>query len=142
MLNNNLTKWNPFWEMNRLERDLLDLFSAPRSMRWTPSIDLTEDESRVLLEAEVPGMGPEDIEIILEDGVLTIKGKKSLKKEEKKGGCVVAERSSGSFSRSFALPSDIETDGIQAKYDKGVLSVEVPKKPPKTPKQIKIKVSS
>jgi HSP20 family protein len=135
-----LTRWNPFGEMSRLEREIYDLFATPSwtSGRWTPSIDVSEDDGKMLIEAEMPGIAPEDVELTVDDGILTLKGKKSLKKDGEKRGWLMTERASGSFMRSFALPSSTEIDGIQASYDKGVLLVEIPKKPPKVPKQIKV----
>jgi HSP20 family protein len=139
-----LTRWNPFGEISRVEREIYDLFAFPyrATSCWTPSIDVSEDDARMLIEAEMPGIAPEDVELTVDDGILTLKGKKSLKKDGEKRGWIVTERACGSFTRSFALPSSIEIDGIRANYDKGILSVEIPKKPPKVPKQIKVNVSS
>lgn len=138
-----LTRWNPFWEMSRLEKDVFDLFAAPRrTASWTPNIDMSEDEAKILIEAEMPGIAPEDVELTVDDGILTLKGKKLLNKSGDKKGYLMTERSGGSFTRSFALPSSIEIDQIHASYDKGILSIEIPKKPPKVPKQIKVNISS
>jgi len=137
-----LTRWNPFWEIGKFERDFCDLFSIPPKATWAPRIDISEDDSRILIEAEIPGLAPEDVELVVEDGILTLKGKKSLKKDQDKRSFLVSERASGSFTRSFTLPSSIEINEIRASYDKGMLIVEVPKKPPKIPKKIKINISS
>jgi len=137
-----LTRWNPFWEMSRFEKDVFDLFAAPRrTASWTPNIDMLEDETKILIEAEMPGIALEDVELTVDDGILTLKGKKLLNKSGDKKGYLMMERSCGSFTRSFALPSSIEIDQIHASYDKGILSIEVPKKPPKVPKQIKVNIS-
>ena len=139
-----LTKWNLFGEMNGLEREIYDLFAVPSWTLgcWTPSIDVSEDDTKMLIEAEMPGIAPEDVELTVNDGILTLKGKKSLKKDGEKRGWLVTERVGGPFTRSFALPSSIEIDGIRASYGKGVLLIEIPKKLPKVPKQIKVNISS
>ena len=86
----------------------------------------------------MPGMNEEDIEINLENKLLVISGKKSVKKEKEGKRFTRIERSSGSFSRSFTLPSTVEAEEILASFSKGILTITIPKVPQKVPKKIKI----
>ena len=134
-----LTRYNPF---TNLEKEIYDLFAFPHKTSWLPSIDVSEDATRILVEAELPGVNPEDVELTVENNTLTIKGKKSLRKTGNKESYLITERSTGSFTRSFSLPSSLEIDKIEANYNKGILTIEIPKQKEKIPKQIKINISS
>jgi HSP20 family protein len=134
-----LTRYNPF---TNLEKEIYDLFAFPHKTNWSPSIDVSEDATRILVEAELPGVNPEDVELTAENNTLTIKGKKSLRKTGNKESYLITERSTGFFTRSFSLPSSLEIDKIEANYNKGILTIEIPKQKEKIPKQIKINVSS
>ena len=134
-----LTRYNPFIN---LEKEIYDLFAFPHKTNWSPSIDVSEDATRILVEAELPGVNPEDVELTAENNTLTIKGKKSLRKTGNKESYLITERSTGFFTRSFSLPSSLEIDKIEANYNKGILTIEIPKQKEKIPKQIKINVSS
>ena len=134
-----LTRYNPF---TNLEKEIYDLFAFPHKTNWSPSNDVSEDATRILVEAELPGVNPEDVELTAENNTLTIKGKKSLRKTGNKESYLITERSTGFFTRSFSLPSSLEIDKIEANYNKGILTIEIPKQKEKIPKQIKINVSS
>lgn len=96
----------------------------------SPNIDVRESDKAITLEAELPGMEEKDIDLTVDDGVLTLKGEKRYEHEEKEDGKPVRiERQYGSFQRSFTLPSYIEDDKVSASFKKGVLTVELPKKP-------------
>lgn len=109
----------------------------------TPSIDVSESDDAFHIAAELPGADEKDIDITLTDGVLSLKGEKKVESEQKEKNTIVKERRYGSFFRSFRLPPEADVDGIQAKFEKGVLNVTVPKKPEakQTTKQIEIKSS-
>lgn len=109
----------------------------------TPSIDVSETDDAFHIEAELPGADEKDIDVTLSDGVLSLKGEKKFESEQKGKNAIVKERRYGSFFRSFRLPPEADVDGIQAKFEKGVLHVTVPKKPEakQTTKQIEIKSS-
>ena len=134
-----LIKWNSFSE---LEKELEDTFKwNGRSILqtgWSPIVDVSEDDNQYMIEAEMPGMNEEDIEINLENKLLVISGKKSVKKEKEGKRFTRIERSSGSFSRSFTLPSTVEAEEILASFSKGILTITIPKVPQKVPKKIKI----
>ena len=106
-----------------------------------PKVDITENDSDYSIEADLPGLEKKDIRIIVEDGVLTISGeKKHEKKERKKGRYGFYERSYGSFSRSFALPENVDEKSIHANYKNGLLELTIKKTEKAKPKSIEIKV--
>lgn len=146
---NELTQWRPFREVSRLRRDMdrfwEDFFGAgrrglrPLEMEFAPPVDVSETADKVVVKAEVPGMEAKDINISVSGDVLTIKGEKKSEKEEKDENYHMVERSYGTFSRSLALPATVNVDEIEAKYDKGVLTITAPKKAEAKPKAIEVK---
>ena len=120
---------SPWVEMNRLAREMDSLFGgvAGSSDLWAPAVDVEETPNELILAAELPGLKREDIDIELEDGVLTIQGEK--KEEEKQEGTqgLLFERRWGSFARRFTLPRAVDPNGITATYENGILTVRVPK---------------
>ena len=116
---------------NRMRRLVEEAFGEVEDIGWSPPVEVTETEDALELTAELPGMKKDDVEIELEDDVLTLHGvKKEEKEQEKKEGDVtykVAERTYGEFSRSFTVPSTVEADAITATFEGGVLTVRMPK---------------
>lgn len=108
---------------------------------WSPVCDVFEEKEAVKIVAEVPGVPPEDVKISLENNVLTIRGEKKQQAEERNERVHRYERSYGAFERSFALPSTVDPDKIQAGYQNGVLTVTVPKAEKARPREIQVKVS-
>ena len=108
---------------------------------WYPACDVFEDKEAVKIVAEVPGVRPEDVKISLESNLLTIRGEKKQEAEERTERVHRYERSYGSFERSFALPSTVDPDKIQATHANGVLTVTVPKAERARPREISIQVS-
>jgi HSP20 family protein len=102
------------------------------------AVDVSETDNEVLVKAEMPGFEPKDIDLTLRDNILLLKGEKKQEKEEKGENYVRTERSYGSFSRSIALPAEVAEDKVQAKYDKGILSIRLPKVAPSKAKKIQI----
>ena len=94
---------------------------------FSPRIDVSESETAYEISAELPGIVDKDIEITVVDGVLTLKGEKSSKQEEKEGNYYRQERAYGSFERSFHLPDEVEADKVEANFKNGVLTVGLPK---------------
>jgi HSP20 family protein len=105
---------------------------------WSPAVDIFEIDDEIIVQAEVPGMDPKDIELSLENNVLTLKGDRKLQKETKDENYHRIERSYGSFSRSFSIPAMVNEDKIRADYNEGVLSIALVKKERARPKQIEI----
>jgi len=144
-----ISPWRPFeFEKMRREMDRLwDSFLEGRPGRraregeeWVPSLDFSETKSDLVVKAELPGIDPKDIDISLNEGVLTIKGEKRQEKEEKEEGYHLVERSYGSFTRSIRLPREVQNDKINASYKNGVLKISLPKSEESKKKEIKIKV--
>ena len=125
--------------MDSWDRLLDSFFDEPTLRR--PLVDVREEKDRYVLEAELPGLDEKDIDVKVEENLLTISSRKEDKREEKKNGYVLKERRSSSFSRSFVLPAEVDRDKISAHFDKGVLTLEMPKLPEKQPKRIEIKKS-
>lgn len=120
---------SPLSEMNRLAREMDTLFGGLSGSNdlWTPPVDVEETPDQLILTAELPGMSHEDIDVELEDGVLTIQGEK--KEEQKSEGTqgLLYERRWGSFTRRFTLPRAVDASGITANFENGILTVHVPK---------------
>ncbi len=109
---------------------------------FLPSVDVSETEKEFVVHAEVPGMDPKDVDISIHHNVLTMRGeRKQERKEEKDGRYHVLERRYGNFSRSFALPVDVEADKVEAYYKDGVLSITIPKAKAEVSKKIEVKAA-
>ncbi|MBI5084353.1 MAG: Hsp20/alpha crystallin family protein [Acidobacteria bacterium] len=117
------------------------LFSEPAAARpWSPAVDIAESENELVLTADLPGIKMEDIDIRIEDGALTLSGKRDFVKSEENGGYHRIERSYGAFRRAFAIPETVDTEKVEAAYDLGVLTVRLPKMEIAKPKTIKVSV--
>jgi HSP20 family protein len=114
---------------------------ATAGMAMVPRVDVSETDTELKIEAELPGIDEKDVEVVLSDGRLTIKGEKKQEKEEKKKDYHLVERSYGSFTRSIALPFEADPNQVKASFAKGVLTVTVPKPPQVKAKQKKIAIS-
>ena len=116
-------------------------FGAFINTDWVPSVDVAETPDAILVTAELPGVSPDDVEIHVEENVLTIRGEKrgARKEEDAERHLHISERSSGSFSRSFTLPRKVDVEGITADFGEGVLRVSVPKAPETRPRRIEVR---
>jgi HSP20 family protein len=112
--------------------------ASPAGGTWVPAIDIRETEDSYLIEADVAGLKKDDIELTVEDNVLTLKGERKHESEEKKEGYRRIERRYGSFRRSFELPAGVDTGKVKADVKDGVLSVTLPKPEEVKPKQIEV----
>ena|SRR5437867_10121704 len=141
-----LTRWDPVHDilslqegMNHILGDALPGFlGAEPSTAWFPPVDIHEDENRVVLRAEVPGVSKDDIDIRVEGGIITLRGEKKQEKEVGSQKAYRFERFYGSFARSFVLPTSIDADSIVATYKDGVLEVVLPKSEAAKPKKIQV----
>ncbi|RJP24800.1 MAG: Hsp20/alpha crystallin family protein [Candidatus Omnitrophota bacterium] len=127
-----------------LDRFFRDDWLAPEAAgvgSFVPAFDVSETETEFLVKAELPGVDPKDVEVNLSGNVLTVKGEKKQEREEKTESLYRVERSYGSFSRSFSLPSDVKADQVSATYKDGVLNLKLPKTEPSKRKTIKIDVT-
>ncbi|UCE87143.1 MAG: Hsp20/alpha crystallin family protein [Deltaproteobacteria bacterium] len=136
-----LARWSPFRELgafpSRLSR-LFDEVLGERALRaLSPAIDVRESDTEYVVTAELPGVRREDVNVDLQEGVLSIHGEKRREETEAKGRWI--ERSYGSFHRSFSLPSDAASDRIDAKFKDGVLTITIPRAEQKKPQVIAVK---
>lgn len=135
-----LMAWGPSGRGSRLARWLGSRGSlAPFQGGLAPAMDISENDECYVVTVEVPGSKKEDVTVEIQDNVLTIRGEKRNEREGKKEQCRWVERSYGSFSRSFTLPSNAAGDRVRARFEEGVLTVEVPKAEEAKPKVISIK---
>lgn len=142
-----LQRWDPVRELERVHEEMDRLLRGFFGPRLAPSADVTcpfavdilEDNEQVVLKAELPGVNPKEVDIRLEDNVLTISGEKKLEHEDKKENYIRVERYYGKFSRAFTLPPYVDANKISAEYKDGILTVTLPKRPETKPRQIEIK---
>jgi HSP20 family protein len=138
-----LIKWDPFREFttfnDRMGNFFGKHFEGPVSTTaWNPSVDIFENENEVVVKAELPGLNAKDIDVHLENNILTLKGERRFEKETKEENYHRIEREYGSFSRAFSLPVGVNADKVIAEYKDGVLKIVLPKKEEIKPKPIKI----
>jgi HSP20 family protein len=143
-----IIRWDPYRDMitlrdrmNRLFEDLPGSRGEEKDLMthtWAPSVDIYETENEVVLSAEIPGVDEKDVEIKVEDNNLTLRGERKFEKETKEENYHRVERSYGSFFRSFALPSYIDQDRIEAEHENGVLKIRMPKRAELKPRKVKI----
>ena len=124
-----LAYWDPFVEMSRIQDRFFGKPSMEREYSFRPAVDIFEDEEGVHVRADLAGVKPEDIKVEVENNVLTISGKRLLDNGEQREGYHRVERFHGTFSRSFALTDDVNAEAVDAKYENGVLTVRLAKRP-------------
>jgi HSP20 family protein len=147
-----LTRWDPLRDLatmqNRLNRFVREPYSpegpeeALTTTSFAPPVDIYEDEHTIAVKMEVPGIDEKDIDVRIESNTLTVHGERKIEKEEKEENFRRVERQYGSFTRSFTLPSSVDTGQVSANYDKGVLKISLAKKAEAKPKQIKVNVGT
>jgi HSP20 family protein len=150
-----LTRWEPFREystmqnrMNRMNRRFRESYGpevpeeALTTTNFAPAVDIYEDEHNITLKIDVPGIDQKDIDVRIENNTLTVHGERKIEKEEKEENYRRVERQYGEFTRSFTLPSSVDTGQVNANYDNGVLKIALAKKAEAKPKQIKVNVGT
>ncbi len=144
-----ITRWDPFREVYVLQNRLNSLFGNVNegadpvsTASFVPAVDVYEDEKKVVLKLEVPGIEEKDLDVSVEKNTLTVKGERKFEKEEKEENFHRIERRFGTFYRAFTLPSIVDTESVNASYNAGVLKLELQKKPEAQPKQIKVNVGN
>jgi HSP20 family protein len=142
-----IVRWEPFRELSSLQSEVNRLFNAAFdtpgnggavARRWAPAMDLLETDDHFVLRADLPGMTESDVNIELEDNVLTVSGERKAEHEDKREGFYRVERAFGSFSRSLTLPRGVDAEAVSASFDKGVLEVRIPKPEQRKPRKITI----
>ena len=141
-----IDRWEPFrgsydTQLNRLFSDFFGRTGQDQNLTpWAPSVDIYEAEHELVVKADLPDIKPEDLDIRVENNILTIRGERKFEKKVDEKHYLRVERSYGSFARSFSLASSVNTEAIKADYKDGVLTLSVPKREEAKPKQIKVNV--
>jgi HSP20 family protein len=148
-----LVRWEPVRELTSIQNEMNRLFNTffdtPTTgnggttnalRRWIPPMDLVETDDHFVLKADLPGLTEADVNVEVEDNVLTLSGERRAEHEDKREGYVRVERAFGAFRRSLTLPEGIEPEAVQASFDNGVLEVRIPKPEERKPRKVAIQV--
>ena len=147
----NMTRWDPFNDMLTLREAMSQLFEEsfvpPSASRrgqggFVPALDLSETADGYLVEVAAPGLKPEDVQITLENNVLTIKGELRQETQDKQRNFHRVERRYGAFQRTITLPSTVKSDAIKAELNNGILRLDIPKAEEVKPRRIDVKVGT
>ena len=145
-----ITRFTPFRgvtslqdQINRLFNESFDRSSEEGNLTsWAPSVDIYETEQELVVKSDLPDVKPEDLDIRVENNILTIRGERKFEKKVSEDKYLRVERAYGSFSRSFSLANTVNTEAIKADYKDGVLTLTIPKREEAKPKQIKVQVGT
>ncbi|HVC38205.1 MAG TPA: Hsp20/alpha crystallin family protein [Gammaproteobacteria bacterium] len=147
----NLIRYQPWGLAHQLHHEINRLFdhnlagqdneSGLTASDWVPAVDIKEEDNRFVIHADVPGVDPKDIEITMEDGILTLKGERKSESREENDGYRRVERVSGQFFRRFTLPDTADAEGVSARGNHGVLEISIPKHEKAQPRRITVKAS-
>jgi HSP20 family protein len=130
-------------QINRLFNDAFERTEGESNLTaWAPAVDISENEHELVVKADLPGVDAKDLDIRVENNVLTIRGERKFEKKVNEDNYLRVERAYGSFSRSFALANTVNPEGIKAEYQNGVLTLAIPKREEAKPKQIKVNVGT
>lgn len=147
----NIVRFDPFREMRSLQDEVNRLFASSFSRNsddeivrgaWNPSVDIFENKDQIVLEAELPGIKADDVNISIENNVLTIHGERKFEKKDEGDNFHRVERSYGSFTRSFTLPPTVSSENANAEFENGVLRLTLAKREEAKPRRIEIKAIS
>ena len=144
-----LTRWDPLYEIRRAHRlaggrwagfprAFTGYFDSAERKDWTIPLDIVRDGDNITVQASLPGVQPDDIDVTIEGGVLTIKADTKAEEEREDGGYVVRERRAGSFHRSLRLPEYVDADKVEPRYENGVLTMVLPVAESKKAKHLKV----
>ena len=146
-------RWEPVRELGTIQNEMNRLFNTffdtpgapsggngPALWRWIPAMHLVETTEEFVLRADLPGLSKQDVQVELEDNVLTVSGERKAEHEERKEGYYRVERAWGSFSRSLTLPEGVDPETVNASFDRGVLEVRIPKPEQRKPRKVSISV--
>jgi HSP20 family protein len=145
-----ITRWEPFRNLSTLQDQVNRLFETSFPARtdnsalttWAPAVDIYETENELVIKADLPEISEKELEVRVENNMLTIRGERKFEEKVKEDNYLRIERTYGSFSRSFSLPNTVNTEAIKAEYKNGVLTVEMPKRAESKPKQVKVNVTN
>jgi HSP20 family protein len=145
-----LNRWEPSRgattlqeQINRVFGDMLERTSEESNLTpWAPAVDIFETEHELVLKADLPDVNPQDLDIRVENNILTIRGERKFENRVNEENYLRVERAYGSFSRNFSLANSVKSDAIRADYQNGVLTLSIPKREEAKPKQIKVNVGT
>jgi HSP20 family protein len=149
-----ITRWETYRDVLALQNRMNSIFQdfsrgngsgeneLVTATGFVPPVDIYEDENKLVLKVEIPGMRQEDLDVRMENNTLTVKGERSFQTEEKEENFHRVERRYGTFYRAFTVPNTIDPESIKADYDAGVLRIELHKRPETKPRQVKVSVGS
>jgi len=145
-----INRWEPFRgattlqeQVNRLFNDVFDRNQTESSLStWAPAVDIYESEHELVVKADLPDVDPKELDIRVENNVLTLRGERKFEKKVSEENYLRVERTYGAFSRSFSLASTVNPEAIKADYQNGVLTLSIPKREEAKPKQIKVNVGA
>jgi HSP20 family protein len=145
-----LNRWEPFRgaatlqeQVNRLFGNVLEHSGEESNLTsWAPAVDIYETEHELVVKADLPEVDPKELDIRVENNLLTIRGERKFEKKVNEDNYLRVERAYGSFSRSFSLANTVNAEAIKADYQNGVLTLTIPKREEAKPKQIKVNVSA
>jgi len=147
-----MTRWDPFRDLMEIQNELNRLFGrtyagtevsagAGTGTAWVPPLDIFETNDKYVVSMDLPGIDPGSVDISVEDSTLTVKGEREFSKDVSEESFHRVERRYGSFSRALTLPPTADADRIEARFDKGVLTIEVAKAEAAKPKKISVKAA-
>ena len=133
----------PDAQLNRLFNDFFGRATQEQNLTtWAPAVDIYEAEQELVVKADLPDITPQELDIRVENNILTIRGERKFEKKVDEKNYLRVERAYGSFSRSFSLANTVNTEAIKADYQDGVLTLRIPKREEAKPKQIKVNVGA
>jgi HSP20 family protein len=145
-----IARWEPFRNLSTLQEQVNRLFETSFKgngdnstlTTWAPAVDIYETENDLVLKADLPEISEKDLDIQVENNMLTVRGERKFEQKVNEDNYLRIERTYGSFSRSFSLPNTVNTEAIKADYKNGVLTVQLPKRAESKPKQVKVNVTA
>jgi HSP20 family protein len=141
-----ITRWDTYSGLAGLQDEVNRLFESSFSRRrdhstltsWAPAVDIFETENELVVKADLPEVHEKDIDVRVENNMLTVRGERKFEEKTEKENYLRVERTYGTFSRSFSLPNTVNNEAIQAHYNNGVLTITLPKRAESKPKQVKV----
>ncbi len=140
-----LQRWDPFRELRQMDDTMNRLWRGfggvrPGDEEWNILLDVIQKPNEILVKASVPGVKPEEIDLSIEDNILTLRAERRIEKEAEEGDYLIRERATGSFYRALRLPDTVDTTKVESVYENGILTISLPKAEEKKKQQIRINV--
>jgi len=136
-----IARFQPWPYIDLLQRNLDQGTARLAQAEWVPAVDIIEEKDRFVLHADVPGVKPQDVDVSMDEGVLTVSGVRNAEVQDENTDVRRAERLTGRFTRRFTLPEATDADGVTAKISNGILEVVIPKLPVVQPRRITVEAA-